>query len=1173
MKGNGPLRGNDGRSGDVPEFLLGGGEMGARMRAHDWSATPLGAPETWPQSLRTVVRILLTSRYQMWMAWGDALSFFCNDAYLPTLGVKQSWALGVSAREVWKEIWPDIGPRIEHVLKTGEATWDEGLLLFLQRSGYAEETYHTFSYSPLSDDRGSIVGMLCVVTEETERIIGERRLSSLRELASNIAGKNTGAEVLAAAERSLSANLKDLPFALIYQFDPDGTARLARATGVERGHPIAPALVTPTDSRTSWPVSELLTAPSVLTVDDLERRFDRVPAGAWPKAPRQAVIAPMAQQGQSTPAGFLVAGINPFRRLDGSYLGFINLVAGQIGAGLANAQAYEEERKRAEALAEIDKAKTTFFSNVSHEFRTPLTLMLSPLEEVLSLPKADLSAESRNLVAVAHRNGIRLLKLVNTLLDFSRLEAGRVTASFEATDLADYTAELASNFRAALDKAGLRLAIDAAQLPQPVYVDRDMWEKIILNLLSNAFKFTFTGEIGVTVKMAADGDHAEVSVHDTGTGIPPGELPHLFERFRRVEGARGRSFEGSGIGLALVQELVHRHGGEIGVRSELGSGSTFTITLPFGTAHLPQDRLGGSRQGVSTRMRAQAYVDEAMGWVDGHVAVDVPQASSPEDLGDEAGAAATDKAVVLLADDNNDMRDYVGRLLAERYQVEVVRDGQAALEAAWRRRPDLILSDVMMPRLDGFGLLQALRNDPNLCDVPVILLSARAGEEAKVEGLDAGADDYLTKPFSARELLARVRANLELARVRSEATATMRELNESLAQRVEAEVGERMKAEEALRHAQKMEAIGQLTGGVAHDFNNLLTIIRSSADLLRRRDLPPERWRRYVDAISDTADRAAKLTNQLLIFSRRHPMKREVFDIARQLENITDMLRTVLGSRIALTLDIAERPLAVEADANQFETVMVNLAANARDAMEGQGTLTVRLARSSVTGPSKSKAATGEFVTVTVTDSGCGIPPDQIDRIFEPFFTTKAVGRGTGLGLSQVYGFMQQSGGDVMVESAIGVGTTIKLNLPISSKPIQTSKDDLITFAVSQARGQVLVVEDNAQVGEFSSQLLRDLGYQTVLASNAEEALQLIEKEPERFDVVFSDVVMPGLDGVALGQHIRSRFPGIPFVLTSGYSHVLNGDANHGFQLLQKPYSVEDLSHVLRRALAGRTVR
>jgi signal transduction histidine kinase/ActR/RegA family two-component response regulator len=381
------------------------------------------------------------------------------------------------------------------------------------------------------------------------------------------------------------------------------------------------------------------------------------------------------------------------------------------------------------------------------------------------------------------------------------------------------------------------------------------------------------------------------------------------------------------------------------------------------------------------------------------------------------------------------------------------------------------------------------------------------------------------------------------------------------------EVTERRAAEEAVRHSQKMEAIGQLTGGVAHDFNNLLTIIRSSADLLRRRDLPADRFRRYVDAISDTADRAAKLTNQLLIFSRRHPVTRDVFDIADQLRRVSEMLQTVLGSHISLELDIAEQALAVEADANQFENVMVNLVANARDAMDGRGSLSIRLARA------RTSDAPGDFVTVAVRDTGCGIPASQIDKIFEPFFTTKPVGRGTGLGLSQVYGFVQQSDGKVTVDSTVGVGTTITLSLPLSSKPIQPKSDGRAASAESRIRARVLVVEDNAQVGEFSSQLLLDLGYETVLAPNAEEALQLVVKEPRRFDIIFSDVVMPGIDGVALGHKIRQRFPHMPFVLTSGYSHVLTGESQHGFDLLQKPFSVEDLSRVLRRALMDRVSR
>jgi PAS fold len=324
--------------GDI-DFLAGGGEMGALMRAKRWSDTPLGPPEAWPQSLKTIVRVLLTSRYQMWMGWGEDLTFFYNDAYRPTLGIKHEWALGASAREVWKEIWGDIGPRIEHVLNRGEATWDEGLLLFLERSGFPEETYHTFSYSPLADDRGVVVGMLCVVTEETERIIGARRLSSLRELASEIAGKNSRSEVFSAVETALSANVKDLPFTLTYVFDADGSAQLACASGVESGASIAPTTIDPGSVDAAWPAREVLSRRTAFVVKDLEQRFPQAPMGAWNKRPREAVISPIARQGQDAPAGFLIAAVNPYRNLDDPYRGFINLVAGQIGSGLANADA------------------------------------------------------------------------------------------------------------------------------------------------------------------------------------------------------------------------------------------------------------------------------------------------------------------------------------------------------------------------------------------------------------------------------------------------------------------------------------------------------------------------------------------------------------------------------------------------------------------------------------------------------------------------------------------------------------------------------------------------------------------------------------------------------------------------------------------------------------------
>jgi signal transduction histidine kinase/DNA-binding response OmpR family regulator len=765
------MAGSDGSRTGSHDVFHGGGELGALMRTHDWASTPLGPPEDWPRSLQSIVRMMLTSRYQMWMAWGPDLTFFCNDAYAPTLGVKHPWALGQPATAVWAEIWGDIGPLIDHVLATGEATYSEGMLLFLERSGFPEETYHTFSYSPLFDDDGAIAGMFCVVVEESERVITERRMGALRKLASAAGLTKTEDALFAAVTHELSQNLTDLPFTLTYLFDGDGrAARLVAQSGIEPGHPAAPAVL-PADG--PWPLAAAARQSGPLIVGDLAARFGPLPCGGWDKPPAQALLAPLVQQAQDTgPAGFLVVGMNPFRAIDPSYRGFVELLAGQIAAALASARAYEAERRRAEALAELDRAKTAFFSNVSHEFRTPLTLMLGPLEDVLAGGAADLAAV-RTQVELAHRNGVRLMRLVNSLLDFSRIEAGRAQASFVPTDLAAFSAEIASSFRSAMEKAGLSLAVEAEALAEPVLLDRDMWEKVLLNLLSNAFKFTFDGQVTVRVGPAPRAGFAQVQVQDTGIGVAAEDLPRLFERFHRVEGAGGRSFEGSGIGLALVQELVKLHGGAITADSVKGGGTTFTILIPLGDQHLPADQVR-AKAAPTGLVNAQAFVEEALRWLpDPGDIIAGPAVAGP----DRPGAGKR----VILADDNADMRDYVRRLLtAQGYEVEAVADGEAALAAARRQAPDLVLSDVMMPRLDGFGLLRALRGAPALAGLPVLLLSARAGEEAQVEGLDAGADDYLTKPFAARELLARVSANIQLSQTRREAEQALRAQTQAL---------------------------------------------------------------------------------------------------------------------------------------------------------------------------------------------------------------------------------------------------------------------------------------------------------------------------------------------------------------------------------------------------------
>jgi PAS domain S-box-containing protein len=703
-------------------FLAGGGEMGARMRSMDWSGTPLGPPHTWPQSLRSTVSMLLPSKAQIVLFWGPDFIVLYNDAYRPVFGTKHPEALGRPGREAWSEIWDNpLRPLLEGVVRTGEAFWARDLLFSLERYGFVEETYFDVSYDPVRDESGTVGGVFCIVTETTERVIGERRLALLRDLAAHNATARTERDACVHAVNTLAARGEDVTFALAYL----GSDLQCATPGAE-----ARLAATPPELVKTLPL----------------------PAAAGGGA-----------------AGRLVVGLNPRRPFDAAYRGFLDLVADQVTIALTNARAYDTERQRAEALAAIDRAKTAFFSNVSHEFRTPLTLLVGPLEDCLADAEA-LPLAHREGIHIAHRNALRLLRLVNTLLDFSRIEAGRLDASYEATDLSELTTDLASSFRSAIEKAGLEFVVECAPLPEPVYVDRGMWEKIVLNLLSNAFKFTFDGRIRVGLR--AGGPHVELQVSDTGVGIPAPDLERVFERFHRVRHVRARTDEGTGIGLALVQELVRLHGGTIAVDSRENAGTTFTVTLPFGTAHLPADHVSSGHRTVSTSAGAVPYVAEATRWL------------PDEDRGSSSGArlapaapapgAETAPPHILIADDNADMRQYLARILGQSYQVELVPDGAVALERVRAGEPDLVLSDVMMPTLDGFGLLAAIRGDEHTRSIPVVLLSARAGEEARIEGLQAGADDYLVKPFSARELLASVASQLQLAEVRRRSEQVLR---------------------------------------------------------------------------------------------------------------------------------------------------------------------------------------------------------------------------------------------------------------------------------------------------------------------------------------------------------------------------------------------------------------
>ncbi|MFL6126782.1 SpoIIE family protein phosphatase [Actinophytocola sp.] len=714
---------------DLAEAVALGGEMGRRFGEYDWASHPLGPLSGWSPAMRATVAVALTSRFPI-VLWLDPRQLYLvyNDAYVPMLGERHPAALGTPGRQVWWDIWDSIGGMLDGVVATGKATWSADLLLPLVTADNPQERYFTFSYSPIVMADGHVGGIFCAVTETTERVLGERRLHILNTLASTLVETQSVDDAVRAVLDLGAKPLPDLPFVALYvREERAGSARLRAAT--PRVADLLPATL---DDLAALPAD---VGQRGAVVDDLLERLPGL-ASVFVHSPRQALVLPTAGGvGKDEVVGALVVALNPLRPLDDQYRGFCSLLRDQVSAAFAAAGSYERERRRGDALAELDRAKTAFLTNVSHEFRTPLTLLLGPVEDAIAQAGGDEDQVAR--LRTVQRNAGRLLRLVNSLLDFSRTEAGRAQAERVRVDLGALTEQIVSSFSELCDRAGLDLVLRCASVDAEV--DVRMWETIVLNLLSNAVKFTFAGSI--TVEVAPDGERVRVSVADTGIGISEGDLPHLFDRFYRAGNNRGRTVEGSGIGLALVRSLVELQAGGIEVASEVDRGTTVTITLPAATA---ESALAGHQ--VWTAPVTNPYVAEASQWLD------APESEPAHEPGG--------RDLVFVVDDNADMRQHLRRVLSGRWEVVTYADGEAALEGVRRHRPALVITDVMMPKLDGFGFVGALRADPDLASTPVLMLSARAGLESAGEGFAHGADDYLPKPFTSADLLARVTARV-----------------------------------------------------------------------------------------------------------------------------------------------------------------------------------------------------------------------------------------------------------------------------------------------------------------------------------------------------------------------------------------------------------------------------
>jgi len=944
----------------------------------DWSQTALGPIEHWPKSLSVLVALCLDSRFPSVIFWGEQRVQIYNDGYREILGAKHPAALGQRAADCWAEIWHLICDMMVSVFQTGEAVWVESSQFSVERRGYLEEAYFTFSYTPAQNEAGHVAGIFETVAEVTDQVISNRRLGALRALG-ELATARDRLDACTRAASALSTYTHDLPFLALYLADEQGTmAHLAACAHLTPNSAAAPAQVSLTGP-SPWQLARHRELAGMQVLTDLSWVDEPLPGGPWPEAATTAVTIPLLADAGGAPLGFLVAGVSPRRALDASYRDFLHLIAQQLARVLIGAAAYEQERRRAEQLVALNLAKTTFFNNVSHEFRTPLTLILGYLDHARDMVPARLDGESLEAVS---RSAERLLRLVNSLLDFARLESGRVTSHFVPTDLSALTTDLASTFRSAMERGGIRFVVDCPPLPEPVYVDTAQWEKIVLNLVSNAFKFTLSGSVGITLRW--QGDRVELTVEDSGCGIPANEIPHMFERFHRVEGTQGRSFEGSGIGLALVSEFVGLHGGTVSVSSVLGQGSRFVVSIPAGRAHLVADQVGEGAAPAPTS-RSMPFLDEAESWLPGTRLSEVPHDGSHPH-----------RAHILVVDDNADMRAYLARILSAHWEVTLADDGEAALPHIHSRMPDLVVSDVMMPRLDGIGLLRALRHDPSTAQIPVILVSARAGEESILEGIGTGADDYMVKPFSPRELVVRVNTHLAMAQRRRQWTRELERINAEL---------------ESFSYS------------ASHDLRAPLRSIDGFCKLLLIHANPKldAEEQRYLQVVRQSAQQMGELIEDLLSLSRitRQSLHRGPVDLS---EIAARILGRFAGEEpwreVAMRVTVG---MKAQADSKLVSLMLENLLGNAWK-------YTARRERAMIEMGVNEDGAESIF---HIKDNGAGFDMAYADKLFTPFqrlhesheFT------GTGIGLSIVQRVVARHDGRIWAEAAPDCGACFYFTL------------------------------------------------------------------------------------------------------------------------------------------------
>lgn len=925
------------------DIFPGKGEMARIMREHRWEDTPLGDASGWPDALKIPLRMLLTTRFEMWLGWGPDLRFFYNDAYIPTLGIKHPAMLGQPFREVWAEVYDEVADQVERV-RAGEATWNKALRLLLERSGFPEETYHSFSYSPLHQADGSVGGLLCVVNEETARIIGERRLETMRQLGLALAGTIDHDAVRAAVHGAFAANRRDFPFIAL---------RIADGASAEDDEllfePAAPSLP-----------AQLTEAGQIVALSpDMAW-----PAGDWDRPPREAIAIAIPGIAGGADAGALLLGLNPYRGDDTEVLDVARLIAGQIGGALASIAALQAERRRGDRMWSI----------------------------------------SRDLMVAVDASGV--FRLVSP--SWTRILGHPV----EAVIGHPFTEFMHPDDVAASNKA-LANAFGARELTN--YENR---------------------------LRATDGSYHRIEWHTT-----------------------------------LEDGLVYAYGRDVTER------------------RLVEDKLSDSEE--QFRHLVQGVTDYAIYMVDLDGRVSSWNEGARRIKGYEPG-------------------DIIGKHFSRFYTEEDREAGEPSRALETARSEGRFIAEGWRVRKNGERFRAS------------VVIDAIRDDEGRPIGFAK-----ITRDITEREQTQR---ELEVAR-------------------------------EALFQSQKMDAIGQLTGGVAHDFNNLLMAVLSSLELLRRRLPEDPLSQRLLNNAVEGAQRGATLTQRMLAFARRQDLKVDRVDLSQLLTGMNDLVQRSIGPEWPISTSFPLKLPAVRADANQLEMALLNLIVNARDAMPAGGPILISASCEMTKQGMAASLPAGSYVKLVVKDKGMGMDAETLRRATEPFFTTKGVGKGTGLGLPMVHGMAQQIGGTFELLSEIGEGARAVLWLPVAEEAPAAVADSAPAKEGPRhtARLSILAVDDDALVLINTAALLEDLGHEVIEADSGAEALKAFQDRDD-IDLVVTDQAMPNMTGVDLIAAIDGIRPGTPVIIASGYGEGVETPGRDTVRL-SKPFNQVHLAEAIARAM------